>query len=218
MGSISCKICFHNIDTIIDAQPGEKYNYCKKCSFIFINEEKYLPAKEEKKIYLFHNNTSDNEGYVHMFKEFIQKSILPYQNRIKTALDFGCGHGPILASLLKEKGFEVDIYDIYFAPEKIYENKKYDLITTTEVVEHLKNPLATINHLKAHLNKNGILAIMTLFHPENEENFKNWWYKNDVTHIAFYSPNTLRCIAKILDLKVLMIDDKNICVLEKFDD
>jgi hypothetical protein len=218
MGSIRCKICSHNIDAITDAQYGEKYHYCKKCNFIFINEEKYLTAKEEKERYLTHNNTFDNEGYVRMFEEFIQKSILPYQNRIKTALDFGCGPGPILASLLKEKGFAVDIYDIYFAPEKIYENKKYDLITTTEVIEHLKNPLETINHLKAHLNKNGILAIMTLFHPENEENFISWWYKKDVTHISFYSPDTLRCIAKILDLKVLMIDDKNICVLEKLYD
>ena len=170
-----------------------------------MDEKKIVLPEKEKQEYLHHNNTPENEGYVAMFKDFIEKCIDPYQDKIKAALDFGCGPGPVLAGLLKEKGFEVDIYDKYFAPEKIFENKKYDLITSTEVLEHLADPLETLKTLKNHLNKNGILAIMTLFHPNNEEGFKKWWYRRDSTHISFYRPKTFEILAKMLEMKGMRV-------------
>lgn len=199
----------------MDAQYNIKYYYCKNCYFIFLDEEKIISPKKEKERYMKHNNDFSNEGYVIMFKRFIKRWIRPYYIPFGTALDFGCGPVPVLALLLKEEGFEVDIYDLHFAPEKVYTNKKYDLITLTEVIEHLKNPLKIINTLIRHLNRNGILVIMTLFHPENEEVFKKWWYRTDCTHISFYSAKTFRYIANTLDLKVLITDEKNICVLCK---
>ena len=54
---------------------------------------------------------------------------------------------------------------------------------------------------------------MTLFHPNNEEEFKDWWYRRDTTHICFYTPKTLKKLAELIGLKVLLVDDKNICVL-----
>ncbi|MBO8138417.1 MAG: methyltransferase domain-containing protein [Desulfotomaculum sp.] len=50
--------------------------------------------------------------------------------------------------------------------------------------------------LKEHLAAKGILALMTLYH--NNHNFKNWWYRQDKTHICFYSPKTFSWIAKHL--------------------
>ncbi|MBU0686785.1 MAG: class I SAM-dependent methyltransferase [Candidatus Margulisbacteria bacterium] len=210
---MECKICSGEAKTIYDCQFDINYYCCPSCDFIFIDELKIISPEKEKESYSLHNNTPDNEGYVNMFRDFIEKSVAPYQKRIKTALDFGCGPGPVLAALLKEKGFQVDIYDKYFAPEKVYQNKKYDLITATEVMEHLKDPLKTLKLLKEHLNTNGILAIMTLFHPQDEEKFKDWWYRRDLTHISFYTPKTFEFIAKQLGMKVLMSDEKRECVL-----
>ena len=90
-----------------------------------------------------------------MFREFVKGYIIPYKNRIKTELDFGCGPTPVLADILKKHGFEVDIYDIFFAPVKSYINKQYDLITSTEVIEHLSDPLKILHLLKNRLNNNG---------------------------------------------------------------
>ena len=148
-----------------------------------------------------------------MFREFIKKAILPHKPQIQTALDFGSGPGPVLAELLQEQGFKTDIYDKYFSSEKVYLNKKYDLITATEVFEHLKDPLSSVKLLKSHLNKNGILAIMTLFHQNNDEHFKKWWYRRDSTHISFYTPKTFEFMAELLGMTRLTRDNKNICVL-----
>jgi 2-polyprenyl-3-methyl-5-hydroxy-6-metoxy-1,4-benzoquinol methylase len=105
--------------------------------------------------------------------------------------------------MLIDMGFHVDIYDKFFAPEEIYINNTYDLITATEVMEHLRDPLPTIKLLKKHTNKKGIIAIMTAFHPLDETKFMEWWYRRDKTHISF--------------LKLAAYDDKNIIVLQKYD-
>ena len=208
-----CKICASKTKTIFDQQFEQNYYHCPNCEFIFLDESKTISAEQEKEQYKFHKNTPDNQGYVKMFQDFIEQAIKPYKNQIKTALDFGSGPGPVLASLLKHEGFKVDIYDKHFAPEKVYQGKKYDLITATEVFEHLKDPLATLKLLQSLLNKNGLIAIMTLFHNSKEEDFKKWWYRRDATHICFYTPKTFEVMAEKLGMEVLLTDDKRICVL-----
>ena len=150
-----------------------------------------MDSTVEKRLYCNHNNSFANEGYVRMFRKFIDDFIEPYSGEMKTALDFGSGPGPVLATLLREHGMDVDIYDVYFSPEKSYENKTYDLITCTEVLEHLKDPLPTLRLLVDHLNSQGILAVTTMFHPGVGEEFQNWWYRRDRTHICFYTNRTL---------------------------
>jgi len=194
-----------------------------------MDEAKIVPPEREKTEYSTHRNTLDNEGYVNMFLEFIKKAVTPFQTNpgqtgTRTALDFGSGPGDcVLAHVLREEwGYEVDIYDVYFAPEKVYTGKTYDLITCTEVLEHLKNPVDTLRLLKQHLNPGGILALMTLFHPVSEdkpeggEMFQQWWYRRDVTHIGFFRPKTLRFIAHLLEMKPLMMDERNTVTFQKF--
>jgi SAM-dependent methyltransferase len=213
MTTIPCKICSTNTTPIYDEQYDHNYYHCSNCDFISLDEKKILSPDQEKKEYSFHQNNFENEGYVNMFREFIDKAIRPHKKQIKTALDFGCGPGPVLAELLKREGFETDIYDKHFAPEKVCLNKKYDLINATEVFEHLKDPVTTLKLLKSLLNPNGILAIMTLFHPNSKEKFKKWWYRRDSTHISFYTPKTFEQMAGLLGIKVLTVDGKNTCTL-----
>jgi len=210
---ISCKICSGSVRAVRDEQYGHDYYCCDECEFIFLDESKFISPEQEKKEYEFHQNSFENEGYVNMFRDFINKAIRPHRSRIRTALDFGSGPGPVLAELLRQEGFETEVYDKYFAPEKFYLHKKYDLITATEVFEHLDAPMGTLRMLKSHLNNDGILALMTLFHPNDDERFKDWWYRRDATHISFYTPRTFRRMAALSGLKVLLSDEKNICVL-----
>ncbi len=210
-----CKICAAGARPLWDEKFKIFYFHCSRCQYIFIDEKEIVSPEKEIALYKQHNNTLENEGYVNMFEAFISKTILPYQERIKRVLDFGCGPGPVLAELLKRRGFEVDIYDPYFYPETICEQKSYDLITATEVFEHLKDPLETARLLRDHLNPCGILAVMTLFHPGEASAFKNWWYRHDPTHISFFQPQTFEVLADRLGFRVLMIDSKNLCVMER---
>ncbi len=217
METRGCKICAAGTKPLWDEQFKISYFFCSRCQYIFIDEKEIVSPEQEIALYKQHNNTLENEGYVNMFEAFISKTILPYQERIKRVMDFGCGPGPVLAELLKRRGFEVDVYDPYFYPETIFEQRNYDLITATEVFEHLKDPLETARLLRGHLNPCGILAVMTLFHPGEASAFKKWWYRHDPTHISFFQPQTFKALADRLGFRVLMFDSKNLCVLEKAD-
>lgn len=222
---MNCKICSHGVGTVVDGQFRINYYYCPHCEFLFLDEAEIVSTEKEKAEYSTHQNTLDNKGYVNMFRDFIEKAVTPFQTNPGpggtltplTALDFGSGPGDcVLAHVLREEnGYDVDIYDIYFAPEKVYTDKTYDLITCTEVLEHLKDPVETLRLLKEHLKPGGILALMTLFHPisednpEGEEMFRRWWYRRDITHIGFFRPKTLRFIAHLLEMKPLMMDERN---------
>ncbi len=211
-----CHICENtNLELFTDKKTNSNYFSCKNCGYIFIDPDKIPTIEKEKERYLKHNNAEENSGYVEMFEEFIEAGIEPHNRGIKTALDFGCGPTPVLQKILESKGIKTDIYDPFFFPEKIYANKKYDLITCTEVFEHLYNPMAIMELFAAHLKNNGIIAIMTMFHPNDKAKFLDWWYKRDETHISFFNHHTLEYMASRFGLKVVMCSRKNICIIEK---
>lgn len=161
-----------------------------------------MPPPLEKKEYLRHNNSLACRGYVKMFDDFIDACVLPFHPAPETSLDFGSGPEPVLATLLERRGLAVDIYDVYFAPDKVYEHNRYDLITATEVFEHLASPLETLRLLARHVKPNGIVVVMTLFHPRDDQAFLDWWYRRDPTHITFFTPRTFQVMAELAGLEV----------------
>lgn len=210
---MECKLC--GSGNILEVTKNEDtYYYCQCCNLIFVKENAIVSCEKEKQRYEDHDNTHDNKGYLKMFEKFITEVIEPYQDEINSILEFGCGPGPVLADLLEEKGFEVDKYDPYFFPEKIYQGQQYDLITSTEVFEHLRNPYQIIKELLLHISEGGYLAIMTSFHPGLND-FEDWWYPWDPTHITFYNLETFYWIAAEFDLKLVYEDGEKYCLYKK---
>jgi len=208
---LKCKICEGTNLKEISANNKRYYN-CLDCEFIFINSNYLLNSDEELTQYNQHNNSIENEGYVNMFENFIKEAISPFIKEGK-ALDFGSGPGPVLSELLKRKGFDISIYDPFYAPN--LPSTKFDLISSTEVFEHFINPLENIELILSLLNKNGILAIMTHFHYNDEDSFKKWWYIRDPTHISFYTKKTFEYLAKKYNLEYIFNNEKNISTFKK---
>ena len=210
-----CKICQSDTTVMTESKKNLSYYRCIVCGFIYL-EDKFIVDKErEKEKYDLHNNSFSSTGYVEMFENFIIKALNPYLSEIKTALEFGCGSGPVLAELLRRKGIETDQYDLYFYPEKVYEGKEYELITSTEVFEHLKDPLKILKILVEHTAQNGYIVLMTKFPPDDDKSFLAWWYRRDVTHISFFTPKSFEIMAEKVGLKVLKTMDDNIVVFQK---
>jgi uncharacterized C2H2 Zn-finger protein len=212
---MKCKICNHETASIIDERNNWEFFHCKKCEFIFKNPKHYVNSEDELKQYNNHNNTMKSSGYVEMFENYMDATFKPYIKNINTVLEFGSGPGPVLSQLLKRQGLMVDIYDKFFSPKKVYEGKKYDLITSTEVIEHIKNPKEIFEFFESHIKKDGYLALMTQFHTNDAVEFKKWWYKNDPTHICFFRPKTFEVLASMNGFEVLKSDDKKNILLKK---
>ncbi|WP_373036735.1 class I SAM-dependent methyltransferase [Sulfurimonas sp.] len=210
-----CKICNCNTTVISDDKSGKSYYRCSECDYIFMDDKYHLDATLEKKHYDNHDNNLESLGYVKMFETLIEEFIADKKDEIKTALDFGCGEGEVLPVLLERAGICCDRYDLFYFPKKVYENKNYDLICSTEVIEHLRNPLEILKELLSHLNKDGCLLLMTYFHHSDDENFLKWFYIKDVTHIGFFSMKTFEYLASAFDLEILKHNSKNIVMFKK---
>jgi SAM-dependent methyltransferase len=200
---------------MLEVKKQHAYYRCLSCGFVYLDDEFIVNKECEREQYNLHNNGFESLGYVKMFEDFIAKSIAPYDKSIKSVLEFGCGSGPVLAELLRRKGMNVDQYDLYFYPKKVYEDKIYDLITSTEVFEHLKEPLKILEMLVKHTKDNGYIVLMTKFPPADDKTFLDWWYIRDVTHISFFTAKSFEIMAEKLGLKVLKTIDENIVVFQK---
>lgn len=210
-----CALCESQTKLIQHPKWG-KYHFCSNCELISKDEKHILSAEEEHAQYNLHNNSIDDPGYVAFFYRFLENAVFPFVSGGKKGLDFGSGPSPVLAELLERNHHhQMDIYDRYYAPKKVYESNQYDLITSTEVVEHLKNPLPYFKLFSDLLKENSILAVMTLFHPNDEELFWNWHYTRDPTHITFYTPRTMEYIASRTNLEVIYTNHKRFTTFRK---
>ena len=167
-----------------------EYFRCKTCLGLFTDPKSRLSPEKEKERYSLHNNDVDDPEY----RKFLSKLFDPLIKKLKKesrGLDYGCGPGPALASMLREEGFSVDIYDPYFFPDESYRDKVYDFITCTEAAEHFYEPQKEFNKLDQVLADKGILGVMTNFY-EDTINFEDWYYRKDPTHVVFYTTKTLK--------------------------
>lgn len=210
-----CKICSEPALSFYDDYMQCQTYHCKACEFIFKDDEAIVSKERELKVYQQHNNTEENLGYVAMFQDFIDKTITPHKADIKTVLDFGSGPNPVLSNMLTRGGLDVDHYDKFFAPQKVYEERKYDLITSTEVIEHISNVQEVMALFSKHLNSGGYLALMTQFHPNEKDAYLNWWYRRDPTHISFFRPKSFTVLAQQHGFTLIYYDDKKLVLLQK---
>tara|TARA_R110001599_G_scaffold351822_1_gene584736 strand:+ start:67405 stop:68007 length:603 start_codon:yes stop_codon:yes gene_type:complete len=170
------------------------YLRCCRCALVFVPPLHYLDRTAERAEYDLHRNEVDDPGY----RTFLSRLALPLLACLapgSSGLDFGCGPGPALAAILREAGHEVGLYDIFYQADADVFDRTYDFVCATEVVEHLHHPGTELGRLWSLLNTGGVLAIMTkLVH--DMEAFAGWHYKNDPTHVCFFSEQTWRWWAR----------------------
>ena len=169
------------------------YFSCLNCSAVHVPSSFRLSDKKEKQEYDKHENNVDDLGY----RQFLKRLADPLVQKIPPfakGLDFGCGPGPALAHMLREQGFEVSLYDKFYATDERALQDQYQFITATEVVEHLADPRNVLDLLWQRLLPGGVLGIMTK-RVKDETAFSVWHYKNDPTHIVFFHENTFTWLA-----------------------
>jgi hypothetical protein len=164
-----------------------------------------LSAEEELKRYNLHQNSPDDKKY----KKFLSRLYKPLNDKLSpcsSGLDFGSGPGPTLHRMFMECGHKMNIYDCFYADDQSVFALTYDFITATEVVEHLFNPQQELDRLWLCLKPGGLIGIMTSL-VESKEAFKNWYYKKDETHVAFYSEKTFKWLQRKWKASLEFVDN-----------
>ncbi|MDP2158548.1 MAG: class I SAM-dependent methyltransferase [Nitrospirota bacterium] len=181
-----------------------KYLWCGECYLVFVPAAYFLSEQQEKQRYDIHQNSPEDQNY----RTFLDRTFLPMQKMLlpgSCGLDFGSGPGPTLSVMFQDAGHKVSIYDYFYAQNMSVFQKKYDFITATEVLEHLHHPQKELDRLWRCLKRGGTLGIMTKL-VLNREAFYSWHYKNDPTHVCFYSKPTFRWLASRWQAEIDFID------------
>jgi hypothetical protein len=188
-----CRLCGTGQAELFWQDQRRDYYRCRRCCLAFVPPRQYLSAADERAQYELHCNDPGDHGY----RRFLGRLYMPLQARLPPrshGLDFGCGPGPTLSVMLAEAGHRVDLYDCFYAPDRSALQRRYDFITATEVVEHLHRPGEELHRLWALLRPAGSFGVMTKLVIDRAA-FSRWHYKNDPTHISFFSRPTFEWLA-----------------------
>ncbi len=172
---------------------GRSFYRCANCQLVFVPPSQFLSPEVEKARYDLHENDPSDECY----RRFLSRLFTPLSERLvpcSHGLDFGSGPGPTLSLMFEEAGHAMDIYDPFYAPDPRVFERQYDFITASEVLEHLHRPREELDRLWGVLKQGGWLGVMTK-RARDAKAFKGWPYKNDDTHVIFFSEATFEWLA-----------------------
>lgn len=215
-----CELCnhpdlslLHHYITKYNAKIYKRVYYlCSQCQLIFLQADLRLNLKTEKHRYSQHKNSIEDLNYL----KFLDKLVTPlkaYLNHTDTGLDYGCGPSVVLAQYLSLQGFTSLHYDPLFFPSTNNLQRQYNFITCTEVIEHLYQPLKVFKQINSLLKPGAYLGLMTKLY-QCKTQFATWHYHNDITHVSFYSKETINWIAKQFFWKVLFLSEQ-VIILQK---
>lgn len=180
------------------------YHLCTECGLVFVPPEFLLAPEVEKRIYDQHQNSPADVDYCHFLAQLYEPMCVRLPAGVR-GLDFGSGPEPVLATLLDARGYQMRIYDPYYAPERGVLEQNYNFITCSEVIEHIYAPAELLDNLWGCLAPGGLLGIMTSMVPDVEI-FATWRYKDDPTHVRFYSKRTFEWLAHRWNSPVEFVD------------
>ncbi|MBU0483237.1 MAG: class I SAM-dependent methyltransferase [Proteobacteria bacterium] len=198
-----CPLCHTLGANVLHRDPQRSYLVCRVCNLVFVPSEYLLSPEKEKAEYDLHRNDPDDQEY----RQFLNRLFSPMLKQLNPGshgLDFGSGPGPTLSIMFEEAGHKMTVYDHFYANDPAALDENYDFITATEVVEHLHEPRKELDYLWTHLNPGGRFGIMTKLVLGPEE-FKKWHYKNDLTHVCFFSESTFKWLANLWRAKLTFL-------------
>jgi len=201
---MTCPLCRSDDAPSYSRDRRRDYYRCPVCSLVFVPPWQFLSAEEEKKRYDLHQNSPDDPGY----RRSLSPLFIPLQQWLvpgSDGLDFGSGPGPTLSRMFEEAGHSMTLFDRFYEHDPAVLEQKYDFITATEVVEHLHDPNRELERLWACLKEGGWLGIMTA-PAVPQEAFPRWHYKNDLTHVCFFSPQTFGWLGLTWNAEVTFAD------------
>lgn len=199
-----CKICGSETALFDSARILNKYNIeyfeCPHCGFIQTEDPYWLDEAYSSAI------TSSDIGLIQrniIVSRKLDFFIRLHLHRARTFLDYGGGYG-MLVRMMRDKGYDFEWYDEHcenlFAQTHEKNKQKYDVITSFEMLEHLINPVETLNKL---FSMGDTLIFSTSLVPESKPKVQDWWYYGveHGQHISFYTKKSMELIANQFGVK-----------------
>lgn len=209
-----CYLCQNKVLMPIANEPWLLYR-CMNCRLVqaipipTIQQINQMYQGDYWKNYSFY----DSQHFSHL--KYFQKKISEISKSRKNGslLDVGCATGKFLQIAINEgyktQGIDISDYAVkqcmksgLKASKEILathnKNKKYDIITAFEIVEHERDPLNFIRKAHKHLNKNGLMVVTV---PDSNTLTarimgKKWFGYKNKEHIFHFTNESLQLLFK----------------------
>jgi SAM-dependent methyltransferase len=179
---------------------------CEKCKFVFAAK---IPTYDEllKEYAKYGRSNSISPITISRFSDLL-KSFEKYKIN-NNIIDIGAGDGHFIG-LAKKNGWnayatEFDDASVQLCKEKEvivhkgklntenYSENYFDVIYSSEVIEHINNPLEEINNFRKILRTGGLVYVTTPnYNSISHKILKNKWNVfNYPEHLCYYTPKTL---------------------------
>ena len=191
---------------------------CPACLFAFVdppwsglsqayNEQYYRGKGVDPKVdYIFELEAPHKTVRFYEWKGFTEMigSLLPLSSETHW-LDYGCGNGGMVRHLRKQGYGNVFGFDqgwiaahsrklgvpLLTDQELAARAGQFDVVTMLEVIEHVLDPLAVLQHARRLLKPNGILYLTTGNAQPYRDRLLGWRYVIPEIHVSFFEPCTL---------------------------
>ena len=196
----TCPLCDH-LPECFCKDRSRDYLRCPHCDLVFVPDTQRLTPDEEKSRYDFHQNDPADSRY----RNFLNRLFQPLENKLDPGargLDFGCGPGPTLSLMFEEAGYDCAVYDAFYANDPSVLEQQYDFLTCSETMEHMFRPGEEFERFVRLMKPGGWIGIMTQLHDEAPVPFERWHYKDDDTHVCFFSKQSFQTLEKTYGLCV----------------
>ena len=203
----SCPLCGAS-DVPLEQTGRYSYGHCPQCLGIFMDRHDLLDSTAEKRQYLTHENDVNDPGYRNFVRSFVD--VITASEPVDAhGLDYGAGPGPVVAVMLREAGYRVNLWDPFFHADDEALESRYDFLFACEVIEHFYRPAESFRHMKSLLTDRGTLYCRTQLIPEDRP-FSSWGYRNEETHVFFYHETSIAWIARNILNSRYTIHNRNI--------
>jgi len=195
-----CRCCDYQSEYIWSGKVLDndiKYYECPRCKYVQTETPYWLDKAYSSVI-----NDSDTGIVIRNIvnSKIVASTVLNLNVIKKPVVDFAGGYG-LLVRMLRDFGISALWMDPYctnlFAKKFEFENEKnVGLVCAFEVMEHVENPIATIDSM---LSISPNILISTLKMPNKTPKHDSWWYygKNHGQHIGFFRVSTFQYIANL---------------------
>lgn len=205
MEEFLCKVCKAKTSKLFNKKILGKYDVkyfqCSNCGFIQTEkphwlEESYSSAITSLDIGLVNRNIQ----YSNIVEDILYKCF----DKKSRFLDFAGGYG-MFTRIMRDKGFDFyhedkhcdNLFAKHFEINDLKkEDKKFELITSFELMEHIENPFDELDYIFSMTNS---FLFSTELVPSDD--IENWWYLGveHGQHVSFYTKKCVRKIAKKYD-------------------